>query len=83
MDGITTPRKTQKTGALLADPGRYAIMSREEDRRLRLLGYEVYRFGAAEFSDTTEVSPLKIGPDSQSVVSTFFDRLLKKPRHPH
>jgi hypothetical protein len=65
-----------KTGALLADPGRYAIMSRA-DRRLRLLGYEVYRFGAAEFSDTT-VSPLKIGPDSQSVVSTFFDRLLKK-----
>jgi len=32
-----------------ADPVRYATMV-SEDRRLRLAGYEVYRFGGAEFS---------------------------------
>jgi AbiJ N-terminal domain 3 len=59
-----------------ADPSRYATMCRE-DRRLRLLGYEMYRLGAAEFSDTS-LSPLKIGPVSRAVVSDFFDRLLRK-----
>lgn len=33
-----------------ADPHAYARMVRE-DRRLRLAGYEVYRFGGAEFID--------------------------------
>jgi hypothetical protein len=47
------------------------------DRRLRLSGYDVYRLGAAELSDTT-LSPLKVGPASQAVVSDFFDRLLRK-----
>lgn len=60
----------------IADAGRYAAMCRE-DRRLRLLGYEVYRFGGAELSDTT-LSPLKIGPASQEAVSGFFDWLLRK-----
>jgi hypothetical protein len=59
-----------------ADPALYATMCRE-DRRLRLLGYDVYRLGAAQFSDTT-LSPLKVGPASQAVVSDFFDRLLRK-----
>ena len=57
-------------------PNQYATMCRE-DRRLRLLGYEVYRFGAAEFNDTS-LAPLKVGPGSQSVVSDFFNRLLRK-----
>jgi hypothetical protein len=57
-------------------PNQYAAMCRE-DRRLRLLGYEVYRFGAADFNDT-RLAPLKVGPGSQSVVSDFFNRLLRK-----
>jgi len=66
----------KKSKALVADPQKYAVGARE-DRRLRLLGYEVYRFGAAEFSDTT-ISPVRIGPISQKVVAAFFDRLLTK-----
>ena len=62
--------------SFVADPKKYAVGARE-DRRLRLLGYEVYRFGASEFSDTT-LSPARIGPDSQEVVSAFFDRLFLK-----
>jgi hypothetical protein len=58
------------------DPAQYATMCRE-DRRLRFLGYEVYRLGAAEFNDTN-LSPLHIGPISQTVVTDFFERLLRK-----
>jgi hypothetical protein len=36
----------------LAAPAKYAEMVRE-DRQLRLAGYELYRFGASEFFDTT------------------------------
>jgi hypothetical protein len=61
-----------------SDPSQYATMCLE-DRRLRLLGYEVYRLGAAEFNDT-DLSPLKIGPNSEAVVFDFFDRLFRKHR---
>jgi len=63
-------------GLFVADPNRYAVGARE-DRQLRLLGYEVYRFGASEFSDTT-LSPLRIGPTSHKVVATFVERLFKR-----
>jgi Protein of unknown function (DUF559) len=49
------------------DPGRYADMVRE-DRALRLLGYEVYRFGNAELS----------GSRATEVVNDFFDALLDR-----
>jgi very-short-patch-repair endonuclease len=44
----------------------YSEMVRE-DRKLRLLGYEVYRFGANEL----------VGPDASSVVSAFFNALFR------
>ncbi|WP_344257218.1 hypothetical protein [Terrabacter carboxydivorans] len=49
-----------------ADPGAYARMV-AEDRMLRLLGYEVYRFGGAEFVDAETRSEL---------LTRFFDDLL-------
>lgn len=58
------------------DPATYAAMCRE-DRRLRLRGYVVYRFGAAEFEDTN-LTPLRIGPNSQAVIKDFFEHLLRK-----
>ncbi len=47
-----------------ADPRRYAQMV-SEDRRLRLTGYEVYRFGGQEFVGTTG-----------TWILAFFDELL-------
>lgn len=56
-----------------ADPQRYATMV-AEDRRLRLAGYEVYRFGGAEFLDTEA---------SIERMDTFFDELLRGSVRPH
>ncbi|MFP5361384.1 MAG: hypothetical protein ACLGI5_01485, partial [Thermoleophilia bacterium] len=50
-----------------ASPRRYAEMV-SEDRRLRLTGYEVYRFGGAELSPTD--------PDAPRLVREFFDKLI-------
>lgn len=47
-------------------PGRYATMA-AEDRRLRLAGYEVYRFGGAELADPEH---------GQAVLDDFFSKLL-------
>lgn len=48
-----------------------------EDRRLKLAGYEVYRFGEArEFLDVDLL--WTVGSNAQQVAATFFDRLLKK-----
>lgn len=47
-----------------ADTGRYADMV-EADRDLRLLGYEVYRFGAAQL----------VGESGRVAVAEFFERL--------
>lgn len=55
-----------------ADPGRYATMV-AEDRRLRLAGYEVYRFGGAEFSRTTH----------GELLEAFFDDVLSGSLRPH
>lgn len=60
----------------LPAPGKYAQMV-ADDRRLRLAGYELYRFGAAEFSDTTASAEGKmaVGPRSRQAAVEFFDRL--------
>ena len=61
-----------------AAPAKYAEMA-GEDRRLRLAGYELYRFGAAEFSDTTSFEgKITVGPRSRQVVMEFFNRLWLK-----
>lgn len=43
----------------------------QEDRSLRLAGYEVYRFGAIELTD---------GEASRNLVRQFFASLLEKHR---
>ena len=58
----------------IANAQRYAEMV-AEDRRLRLAGYEVYRFGGHEFLDV-DFEQRKIGPLAQQCVAEFFDRLL-------
>lgn len=50
-----------------ASPKRYAAMV-AEDRRLRLAGYEVYRFGGLELT----------GAGAKGVLNSFFDQLLKR-----
>lgn len=50
-----------------ASPDRYGEMMME-DRGLRLMGYEVYRFGAAELNEAT----------GGKVAIQFFERILKK-----
>lgn len=62
----------------VASPTRYAEMA-VEDRRLRLQGYEVYRFGAAEFSDVQRVDDRYIvGPASKQLVVNFFEKLFAR-----
>lgn len=59
-------------------PAKYASMA-YEDRKLRLSGYEVYRFGAAEFNDT-EVSggQIRVGSASREVAQDFFTKLFAR-----
>ncbi len=51
-----------------ANPRRYAAMM-AADRDLRLKGYEVYRFGGTELTDT---------PATRQRLDTFFDRLAER-----
>ena len=51
-----------------ASPRRYAAMM-AEDRDLRLKGYEVYRFGGADLTDT---------PAARQLLETFFNRLAER-----
>ena len=61
-----------------AAPSKYARML-EEDRRLRLSGYELYRFGGAEFSDTsTTEGKTTVGLRSREVAMQFFTRLWER-----
>ncbi|WP_228003218.1 hypothetical protein [Nocardia australiensis] len=53
----------------IADPSRYATMM-IEDRRLRLAGYEVYRFGGQEL----------VRSDAKATVAAFFDALQERMR---
>lgn len=60
----------------IANAELYAEMA-SEDRRLRLMGYEVYRFGGYEFRDV-DLGARKVGPEAQRRVAEFFDRLLAR-----
>jgi hypothetical protein len=61
-----------------AAPHKYAEMV-GEDRSLRLAGYEIYRFGGAEFPDTTTTdAKVSVGPRSRAVAVGFFERLWRK-----
>jgi len=61
-----------------ASPEKYADMV-TEDRRLRLAGYELYRFGGAEFKDVTLLDGrYVIGPIATQVAVNFFQQLLDK-----
>ncbi|WP_309989464.1 hypothetical protein [Paenarthrobacter nitroguajacolicus] len=53
----------------LASPALYSEMV-SEDRRLRLAGYEVYRFGGAEL----------MKDDADRMVAEFFDQLAERMR---
>ncbi|MHA6793763.1 hypothetical protein ACVGVM_09640 [Pseudonocardia bannensis] len=57
-------------GAGRADPAQYARMV-QEDRRLRLAGYEVYRIGGYELIDKVA---------SAGMLNEFFDALLERHR---
>ena len=48
-----------------------------EDRRLRLSGYEVYRFGGHEFMDV-DLKKQAVGQRAQQCVAEFFDKLLAR-----
>ncbi|MGH2638693.1 MAG: hypothetical protein ACRDF4_05345 [Rhabdochlamydiaceae bacterium] len=52
----------------MASPQEYARMV-AEDRKLRLRGYEIYRFGGYELS---------IADEGQKLLDTFFTSLLTK-----
>lgn len=60
----------------IANAKRYAEMV-AEDRRLRLTGYEVYRFGGHEFMDV-DLDSWTVGKSAQQAVAVFFDRLLTR-----
>lgn len=61
-----------------ASPRRYAEMA-AEDRALRLRGYEVYRFGAAEFMDVTkDGGRYEVGPNTKAMLADFFESLFAR-----
>lgn len=61
-----------------ASTAKYAEMV-AEDRRLRLTGYELYRFGGTEFKDAALTDgKYSIGPTSKQVAINFFHQLLEK-----
>lgn len=60
--------KQHYSSANKADPRRYAEMV-GEDRRLRLSGYEVYRFGGQEFVDQEA---------ARAMLAEFFNKLLDR-----
>lgn len=66
----------QGANRYIASAPRYAEMV-AEDRRLRLAGYEVYRFGGHDFMDV-DLDSHKVGPVAQQCVADFFDRLLAR-----
>lgn len=75
VDGRHHYGTTDEKGRWFASAQKYAEMA-HEDRRLRLAGYEVYRFGGAEFSDV-ELESSSIGPETEDMLKRFFDQLLK------
>lgn len=67
---------TEAGGKFQANPSLYASMA-AEDRRLRLGGYEVYRFGAHEFRGV-RLEPDEVDAESTGLVVEFFTRLFKR-----
>lgn len=65
---------TEVGGRYQANPALYAAMV-AEDRRLRLAGYEVYRFGGHEFSGLATPA---MKAQSTQLVADFFARLFKR-----
>lgn len=63
-------------GKFQANPGLYASMA-AEDRRLRLAGYEVYRFGGHEFKGV-RLDHDEVDAESAGLVVDFFTRLFKR-----
>jgi hypothetical protein len=63
----------------VALPAKYGEMV-AEDRRLRLAGYELYRLGAAEFSDTnvSAEGKMTVGSRSRETVVRFFEGLWRR-----
>ncbi len=78
VDGRQHYANDDGKGRWLANAQLYAEMA-SEDRRLRLSGYEVYRFGGADFSDVS-MDTWTVGEGSELMLKGFFDRLLKKYR---
>lgn len=66
----------QVSDRFIANSQLYAEMV-AEDRRLRLMGYEVYRFGGREFLDVN-LEKRVVGASAQKCVADFFDRLLTR-----
>jgi hypothetical protein len=61
-----------------ASPRLYAALV-AEDRRLRLAGYELYRFGASEFEDAIlNDDRYTVGPLTRKLVTDFFEKLFSR-----
>ncbi|MEV7683189.1 hypothetical protein AB0O64_32305 [Streptomyces sp. NPDC088341] len=69
--GIKNPTGADGRTTYTASPRLYSEMV-AEDRRLRLAGYEIYRFGGWELTR----------PDSPHIVSDFFTELLTRHKKP-
>lgn len=65
--GVADPNAPER---YIANAQRYAEMV-AEDRRLRLMGYEVYRFGGHEFLNV-DLEQRKVGPQAQRVLRSFL-----------
>lgn len=61
-------RQHYSDGQSVADPKKYAELA-SGDRDMKLLGYDIYRFGGYELSDESK---------SIEIVGSFFDRLFQK-----
>jgi len=67
---------SESAGRCIANPRMYAAMA-SEDRRLRLNGYEVYRFGGFEFMDFDPEAEM-LGPQARALVVDFFESLFQR-----
>lgn len=67
---------TQTDGRYQASPSLYAAMA-VEDRRLRLAGYEVYRFGGHEFRAFDQIAA-GVDEQTKAIIVDFFDRLFAR-----
>ena len=67
IDGQQHYAVQSSTGQQIANPKLYSEMV-AEDRRLKLIGYDIFRFGGHELSSKEEV---------EKIVSEFFGRLLQ------